>query len=544
MMCKMVKSRGLFAMLVAMAMMMPLIPVQHVEAAVTATVVEEENFDSGISFTTTTDEMTSTATKTDVSIMKDSTAIWTASSPKDAGATTTPPTAVTAFTVDNGTPDTNDGATYNKSPYLNVSPLNRNTTSAKGTLKHDLASTLTASDGIITVQYRIKFPTMVPEGAAANNWLQFYINESSSTVPFANRTVAKLQFYTDGKMDYVEEYVDPYTAYANTKQTAKDKIGDGQWIYVQMKINFVTQTLELRYGDTLDTLKPWTDSKCIYNLRGSATAPNIARAVGMKSFIFEGHTSVAIDDFKVTKEKDSSIVTTPHANNVTVSGNPNVGQTLTGTYGSYIDEMGRVESGSTYQWYRADDAAFTKNVTAIPGASGSISNATNKNTNSYTLTNDDKGKYIRFGVTPRTKATDTGDVIVGETGYGRAQYAISTLNVGGMVFKEGTGLRTAIDSSGGAYTGEVTFYNTSATDTYNVTVLLARYTENGANLAEIVSSAVTAITPVNGSGVTAAQTVKTPAVNIGATHSGEMLKLFVWDSIQGMKPLAGVASIQ
>ncbi|USB33945.1 S-layer homology domain-containing protein [Paenibacillus sp. YPG26] len=81
----------------------------------------------------------------------------------------------------------------------------------------------------------------------------------------------------------------------------------------------------------------------------------------------------------------------PTASNAAVTGTPTEGQTLTGSY-SYADMNGDAENGTTYQWYRSDDAALTTNRTPIPGAV----------TNTYTLQAADVGKYISFEVTPRS----------------------------------------------------------------------------------------------------------------------------------------------
>lgn len=82
----------------------------------------------------------------------------------------------------------------------------------------------------------------------------------------------------------------------------------------------------------------------------------------------------------------------PVASNVTLSGNTTVGSTLTASY-TYSDFEGAPESGySTYTWYRADDSAGT-NKQLIYTPSRSLT---------YVVTNQDKGKYIGFEVTPDT----------------------------------------------------------------------------------------------------------------------------------------------
>jgi hypothetical protein len=73
------------------------------------------------------------------------------------------------------------------------------------------------------------------------------------------------------------------------------------------------------------------------------------------------------------------------------------GKTLTGEY-EFFDELGREESGTTYQWYRQADNEGSGRA-AIDGATGL----------SYTLTADDKGKYIYFTVTPKAEGSIAAD---------------------------------------------------------------------------------------------------------------------------------------
>jgi hypothetical protein len=78
----------------------------------------------------------------------------------------------------------------------------------------------------------------------------------------------------------------------------------------------------------------------------------------------------------------------PTATNVSNTGTLQVGQTLTGTY-SYADADNNPENGSTYKWYRADDAIGT-NKNAIASATAVT----------YLLVLADLNKFISFEVTP------------------------------------------------------------------------------------------------------------------------------------------------
>jgi hypothetical protein len=105
----------------------------------------------------------------------------------------------------------------------------------------------------------------------------------------------------------------------------------------------------------------------------------------------------------------------PVASNVTISGTPQVGQILTGTY-TYTDSEADLEGASTYRWLRA-------------GAP--ISGATAR---TYTLVAADEGALIRFEVTPvAATGTSPGTAVLspsvgpvaGITGSGVVQVRVS-----------------------------------------------------------------------------------------------------------------------
>ncbi len=79
--------------------------------------------------------------------------------------------------------------------------------------------------------------------------------------------------------------------------------------------------------------------------------------------------------------------TVPVASNVNISGTFEVGQSLSGNY-IYADAENDVESGTTFKWYRSNDASGT-GKTLISGATAQ----------SYTLVSADAGKFLSFEVT-------------------------------------------------------------------------------------------------------------------------------------------------
>ncbi len=88
----------------------------------------------------------------------------------------------------------------------------------------------------------------------------------------------------------------------------------------------------------------------------------------------------------------------PTVSNVSIAGYAMASVTLRGNY-DYSDTNGDAESGSSYQWYRADDAAGSNN-TALNGATA----------NSYTVLSTDEANYLQFCVTP-SDGEDSGNEV-------------------------------------------------------------------------------------------------------------------------------------
>ncbi|MEQ9303395.1 MAG: Ig-like domain-containing protein, partial [Marinoscillum sp.] len=96
--------------------------------------------------------------------------------------------------------------------------------------------------------------------------------------------------------------------------------------------------------------------------------------------------------------------TAPTATSVGIAGNLESNQELTGSY-TYADADTDVESGTTFQWYVADDASGA-NLTPISGAAASA----------FTLTASEVGKYITLGVKPNDGTTAGMEVFAGYEG--------------------------------------------------------------------------------------------------------------------------------
>ncbi|SEW35473.1 Ig-like domain (group 3), partial [Roseivirga pacifica] len=138
-------------------------------------------------------------------------------------------------------------------------------------------------------------------------------------------------------------------------------------------------------------------SNTLYTLSGSATFDITGKATfadfttGVYSGTFDGSQS-GFANFSTSDIIIEVLLGTPNsvptASNVNISGTFGIGQELTGNY-TYADSDSDAESGSTFKWYRSDDASGTGKV-AIAGATAQT----------YTLVADDDGKFISFEVTP------------------------------------------------------------------------------------------------------------------------------------------------
>ena len=95
----------------------------------------------------------------------------------------------------------------------------------------------------------------------------------------------------------------------------------------------------------------------------------------------------------------------PAASNIVITGQNIVGHSMYASY-TYTDPSNREESGSVGVWSRADDAVFTTGVETVK-----TERVAAEVPASYTLTDEDNGKYIRFAVTPKNAdiTLNTGD---------------------------------------------------------------------------------------------------------------------------------------
>ena len=120
----------------------------------------------------------------------------------------------------------------------------------------------------------------------------------------------------------------------------------------------------------------------------------------------------------------------PTATGAAITGTPQVGETLTGSY-TYSDVNGDIEGASTFKWYRAEDSAG--------GGKAPIAGAASK---TYVLQPIDLEKYISFEVTP-----------VAATGIAQGT-AVESARTGAVVPAEAAPIATAPAITGTLKVGE------------------------------------------------------------------------------------------
>ncbi|KOA21436.1 bacterial Ig-like domain (group 1) [Clostridium homopropionicum DSM 5847] len=135
-------------------------------------------------------------------------------------------------------------------------------------------------------------------------------------------------------------------------------------------------------------------------VNGAYTYTPTANYNGEDSFTYKVNDGKADSNTAQISITVKAVNDAPTAEGVSISGTAQVGSTLTGSY-TYGDVDSDEEAGSSYKWYRSDDAEGTNKI-EIAGAT-SIS---------YILTSEDKGKYISFEVTPKAATGVTTGIAV------------------------------------------------------------------------------------------------------------------------------------
>lgn len=386
----------------------------------------------------------------------------------------------------------------------------------------------------VTVDVRLRKPT--------NDTIRFYVTDKYMTnytdsALAVSKPLCYVQLSSAGALSYTNEWKSVSTvATTSSTYTLTDN-----WVYVRISLDLTRQKVKLYTGKTLSTLTPWAgDDTKEFNFYANGASGSYSMSNTLAGLVFSGDANatgqLGADDIKVYYDSDSTSMPTAK---VTLTGNPNIGAVLTGTYTEYADADGDLQSGSTYTWYRTSAQSATIVDTPEVISTGNI--APNESVQ-YTLTEADRGKCIRFSVTPKN------DAATKNTGYavfkGTAEQAgifRSTLSI-----RNNTTAVTAIPAAGSssmnAYLATVNTMNNSIP----VTLVLARFSADGQLLdVKTYSTTVSSGSSQTSSGIRTQNVAPTSGLymTVPATHDGEMLKAFALDSFGTLRPLLPATSI-
>lgn len=145
----------------------------------------------------------------------------------------------------------------------------------------------------------------------------------------------------------------------------------------------------LVYSST-DAMPTLDDSKTIATSSSAAFTSELTGLTSGTIYHVRAYATNSVGTAYGTVVDFTSGNSAPIVTDVVTTGDININAVLTASY-AYSDAEGNPESGTTFQWYSASDAAGTGEI-AIPDATAST----------YTILATDEFKYIRVGITPKT----------------------------------------------------------------------------------------------------------------------------------------------
>lgn len=281
----------------------------------------------------------------------------------------------------------------NNKPYMSMEMKNPVTGSIEATSGHF---------GSLYIDLRIK-----RAATSDNTDLNFY----DST----GKTIATLYLPNGGSPSQAPRINGTSTTTGTPTTTTIANAQSTNWWYYRVILDFNTHTQQAFIGETLNTLAPFrsdTSSYSFYNTSASDFYKVTIGAYGKSAFSF--------DDFRVYSV---SGVALPSAV-ATMTGKIYIGEQLSGTYTYNEPSINEAEGNSIGYWESSDTSTFgtsTKLSNDIPMKAEQVS--------TYTLTENDRGKYIRFCVIPKSLSGEVGHVAVSNATAPIGIYNIPFVNI-------------------------------------------------------------------------------------------------------------------
>lgn len=306
---------------------------------------------------------------------------------------------------------------------------------------------------------------------------------------------------------------------------------DDQWHFIRTIFNFDSKTFKIYIGTSADDLEPMVPSEPDIGFKDPDASDLYSIAASDDGEVRWYATTLAIDDLKIYSVSLGG-ATIPVASDITLEGKPNIGEILTGRYGTFSDTK---EEGSSYcYWETSDDINFmdpVKITEDTPIASGG--------TNNLVLSEAHKGKYIRFVVVPVNIDGDEGSPAYSTTDY-KIGCITYTLKTTGATKGGGTKFEPKYDDN--YYAGSIDIVNTSDQE-FNAILIAAWYQDDQFKKLYTAPVSVAAGTSEDSGVVTASISTDSEHFTRFAIPENTELKILLWDDLSNIKPLTAFLKI-
>ncbi|MDY4975589.1 MAG: S-layer homology domain-containing protein [Clostridia bacterium] len=172
----------------------------------------------------------------------------------------------------------------------------------------------------------------------------------------------------------------------NSSGTAFSDFAPDLWYHVTVKVNMEAKTYQASIFDESGNLVGESEQLSLPAINGVDQSSSEFMGVRLMRATSKAEHSISLRNVIVSY---LPLPTAPEAKAVSISGEAIIGQTVKGTY-TYLDVNGDREAGTTFRWLRSDEENGT--YAPIPGAESQT----------YQVTQEDQGKYLKFEVTPRS----------------------------------------------------------------------------------------------------------------------------------------------
>lgn len=244
--------------------------------------------------------------------------------------------------------------------------------------------------GILTVDMKVRRPTYL-NGHPTRAMIMLYDKQVTNYSNLSNRalqTIIETNSSAQTRIAYANEYGDQLTK--NTVWTSR--VSNTTWWTFRYIVDLNNKTIQLLRNSSGGDPTDWATIN--FAAIEDTTPYTMANSIGSIVIrgIMEGDSAntggnVYLDNMKITYDSGANL---PEASNLTINGNPVVGQQLTASY-DYFHADNIPEKNSVCTWYSSDNITYTQNNKQLKAAINDFT---------YTIVPEDKGKYIYCTIQP------------------------------------------------------------------------------------------------------------------------------------------------